>query len=580
MKSTRLSTRAPRLLLAASLLTGGSTVLMAAPAYALDATLTINMVTVPADPIMEFLVLTTIDESESGGNIADQNPAVDANSLFEVAPGGSTVTVTQAEVPGWVTDITCEVQAPEQFQVAAVPVAGPFTVNPGDTLDCTITNTRGALLGVGKRIIGDPGDDTFNVTVDGLPVLVGSDGTGPGETGTVPAGTSTIAETPGPDTNLGDYSSVISCQDVSDPEFPTVAGPVAGPAETNSLDVTVAVGDDVACLVDNFLEPSIQVVKQVVGDSGDDSFDLTVNGDPVLTGAVDGSASEPVPVGVTLVDGQQPFFGATIAESAGPGTNLAEYISDIVCAVGDEVVVESLDRPAESNSVDLFLAPGSGQDVVCTITNTLETAPDLTIAVEGEDPTFEIDGPAAFLETREIDPGESVTLADVPPGEYVITITDPDDVVVEAVDCDPEEVSVDLAGRSVTVLVGDIDVSCLFTIAHEDDGYDQYPGDDDFDFETPFENADDDDDPAPTAVAGEVLDNGGAQNGGGDPQAAIAGDPGALDPAPAGDVAPQTLTDLPRTGAGFAPAGLLTGLLMIAAGVAALLGGRRRSSQA
>jgi LPXTG-motif cell wall-anchored protein len=36
------------------------------------------------------------------------------------------------------------------------------------------------------------------------------------------------------------------------------------------------------------------------------------------------------------------------------------------------------------------------------------------------------------------------------------------------------------------------------------------------------------------------------------------------------------VSELPRTGSGFVPAGLLTGILMILAGVAALLGGRRR----
>ncbi|MGH9041236.1 MAG: LPXTG cell wall anchor domain-containing protein [Acidimicrobiia bacterium] len=147
-------------------------------------------------------------------------------------------------------------------------------------------------------------------------------------------------------------------------------------------------------------------------------------------------------------------------------------------------------------------------------------------------------------------------------------------MVLEAVDCDPEETSVDLPGRSVTVQIGDADVDCLFTIAHEDDDYEQYPGDDDFDFEPPFEDADDDDDPAPPAVAGENIENSDDQAG--DPPVASACDPGA--PAPARDIAPQAASELPRTGTGFAPAGLLTGILMILAGVDALLGARRRQT--
>lgn len=176
----------------------------------------------------------------------------------------------------------------------------------------------------------------------------------------------------------------------------------------------------------------------------------------------------------------------------------------------------------------------------------------LTVAVEGGDPVFDIDGP--IDDTIVVDEGASVTLEDRPPGVYTITLVDPDDVVVDAVDCGPGgELAVDLPGRSVTVDLADgEDVTCLFTISavdDDDDGYDTYdddPGSPGFDFDTPFENGDTGDDPD-VDVAGTVDTDHGSALSGDQPAASVVGPGDPAGPAPVA-IAPLTLDQLPRTG--------------------------------
>lgn len=110
-----------------------------------------------------------------------------------------------------------------------------------------------------------------------------------------------------------------------------------------------------------------------------------------------------------------------------------------------------------------------------------------------------------------------------------------------------------------------------------DDGYNQYPGDDDFDFDTPFDN-----DPDPQGSTNDDGGNDGEESEEED-ELTVAGDTTAGDPAgdraggpaPAG-TAPVALTELPRTGAGIGYLTMVAGLLIILGGSASLAGHRRR----
>ena len=252
------------------------------------------------------------------------------------------------------------------------------------------------------------------------------------------------------------------------------------------------------------------------------------------------------------------------------------------CEFTAPYAVLDTDTDPLTNEVDIAYRPvgfpdlvaGDSDDHSVTI---LPPEGDLTVVVVGGDPDFELTGPVNETFTLDAD-GASVTFEDIPAGEYTLDLTalEPG-LVLDAIDCDPEETSVDLVAGTVVFDVADGPVTCTYTLSAEadDDDYDQYPGDDDFDFEPPFTDDDDDDDEAPAVVAGDNQNN---PNGSGsnDPGLGAAGDPGV--PAPAGDVTPQAADQLPRTGGGLTRLGLMGGLLMILVGAAALLGARRRET--
>jgi Gram positive anchor. len=108
----------------------------------------------------------------------------------------------------------------------------------------------------------------------------------------------------------------------------------------------------------------------------------------------------------------------------------------------------------------------------------------------------------------------------------------------------------------------------------DSDGYDYDSDPGDFDFDTPFENSDSDPDPVEVADTTQpVVEQAGE----------VAQAPAVLSevqPAPAGDVAPQALAELPRTGAASRQLTFVAGLLLIAGGTASLFGRRRKATQA
>jgi LPXTG-motif cell wall-anchored protein len=127
----------------------------------------------------------------------------------------------------------------------------------------------------------------------------------------------------------------------------------------------------------------------------------------------------------------------------------------------------------------------------------------------------------------------------------------------------------------------DLDDAAVCTFVNEEadgdsDPYDTYgddPGDPDFDFETPFQNADSD--PDVVQVAGTSLPAVTQQ-----PEAAAVVLNDTAPATPQGDIAPVALTELPRTGSGARQTTMVGGLLLALGGIATLAGRRREANQA
>jgi LPXTG-motif cell wall-anchored protein len=178
--------------------------------------------------------------------------------------------------------------------------------------------------------------------------------------------------------------------------------------------------------------------------------------------------------------------------------------------------------------------------------------------------------------------------SDLPP--YVVTEDEVDGFDLSDIDCTLNGVALDLGDidvrddgelAGVTLRLDDDDVAvCTFINVEEsdDDPYDTYdddPGDPDFVFQTPFENATSN--PTPVEVAATTQPAVTQQPEQAQAPAVVLNE--TAQPAP-GDAAPAVLAELPRTGSSARQATLVGGLLLITGGVASLIGRRRKAAQA
>ncbi len=225
----------------------------------------------------------------------------------------------------------------------AVSADGAVNVGSGDTITCTITNTRKTgIIIVKKALIPATDAGKFDLQVDGDDVAtqVGDGGYG---SKTVPTGSHTVGEA---GANLADYASSTSCKNASGYSVDVSAGGA----------VNVGSGDTITCTITNTRKTgTIVVKKQLLPSTDGGKFDLQVDGDNVATQIGDGgTGSKTVPTG-----------SHTVGEA---GSNLDAYTSATSCtdAAGTEV--------AKGTGV-LNVAVGDGDTITCTITNTRKTPP-------------------------------------------------------------------------------------------------------------------------------------------------------------------------------------------------------------
>jgi hypothetical protein len=210
-----------------------------------------------------------------------------------------------------------------------------------------ITNRPGATITVTKDLYpaADPG--SFDLKVGGTVVKAGAGDAGSGSLG-VAAGTYRVAESAVPGTSLSDYAPSIACTLNGNP------GPSA--SGTPQLDVTVAVGDRLACTITNKRKAQVTLTKRLVPSSDPGRFDLKLSSSSqtkvVKTSAGDGDS------GVILV-----APGAwTVTESAAAGTSLSDYSSSIACTRNG--------NPGPSgNGRSLNVTLAANDVLACTITN-------------------------------------------------------------------------------------------------------------------------------------------------------------------------------------------------------------------
>jgi len=238
----------------------------------------------------------------------------------------------------------------------------------------------------------------FNLQIDGVTVL--ADATNGDSTGqqVVAPGTIPVGETAGTGTSLSGFNSAIACDNGTNG---------VGPA----LNVTVVATTSVICTITNTrLTGTLSVVKRLVPASDPGRFDLLVNGVASAVDVGDGGATGPLTVNAPT---------ATVGETAGTSTNLADYITAIECRAGGGAgaVVASA-----SGAGPLDVPVGGGDNVACTLTNTRSAA--LAITKTDGVPTATRGGSVTYTIIAS-NPGPSAataaTVADIFPGTLTCT---------------------------------------------------------------------------------------------------------------------------------------------------------------
>lgn len=383
--------------------TPGFTLTCEATNRAVPATAVITKNAIGADGTFEF----ELDPLMPDGAPIVQSVSVTAGgsnstTFVNLVPGTTYAIAEVAPPAGWTAGtLMCQVRAIGTETWTDITETG-FTVQPGDTFECTITNTAKATIVITKDVDGD--DGTFSFTGTWLDPQ--------GFTMTTVNGTKTNTYT---DVLPGTYKvtelltsahvGVLQCTD------PDQGSSVDGLVGTIDLDP----GETVICTYSNTQLGKIIVDKVVPG-----------------AGSIPGGTTQVFDFefgddGFTLTDGDDPWESGLLAPGEYTVEELAEanwHLTDLQCIVGDgdDTTVGYAGALA---TIDL----AAGDTVLCTYENAPDTG-DLTVVKsvdgvpEGYDFAFDIfltPGDPASQQVTDDDPsvewndlvvGQTYTLAE------------------------------------------------------------------------------------------------------------------------------------------------------------------------
>jgi hypothetical protein len=279
-----------------------------------------------------------------------------------------------------------------------------------------VDSTGCGTLEVVKHIVPAEGDDgRFELSI-GSDLLADDVGNN-GSTGAqqLDSGNYSVSEQAGDGTDLAKYDSAIECRDEGG------EGDVVASGEGLSLeDVHVGDGDAIVCVITNTRRPGkLTVVKHLLPEGDGGLFDLLINRTIVANDASDGGSGS--------MDDLAPG-DYTVSEAEGTGTSLDDYSSSIECRDdgGEGDVVAS----GEGTSL-AGVAVDSNDDIVCTITNTLNPASlEVTKTEGGHQPvngwTFTLSGDSLDEPLSQTADAEDNTplFDDLAPGDYTLCETD------------------------------------------------------------------------------------------------------------------------------------------------------------
>ncbi|MES2971305.1 MAG: hypothetical protein V4702_03230 [Patescibacteria group bacterium] len=369
----------------------------------------------------------TIVKNTVGGdgqfNFTVTGPTASTPSITTAAGTGSngptnvnagTYSVAETIPDGWTLNSgTCN-DGTSVFDVATV---ANIQVSLGENVICTFTNTKRPKLTVVKVTVPADDDGNFNLLINGTEHAtdVGDGGTTGAQFAVI--GANTFAEAAGTNTNLADYTSVVS-------------GDGCGGTATAGT-ITLAAGDDKTCTITNTRKGRI-IVNKVTDPAGDpQSFDFTAGG----TGYNNFSLTD-----AAAPNNQQVVPGLyTVTETVPAGWDQTSATCDSDEAPG---------------SIDV----GPGETVTCTFTNQKDAnivvikqtipAGDLTLFTFVAN--YDNDG-------FSLSDGQSNDSGDLNPGAYSVSETVPVGWVLDSATCSNQQ-----NPGSLTLAAGQT-ITCTFT---------------------------------------------------------------------------------------------------------------------
>lgn len=281
----------------------------------------VDKVTNPSGSQQSFNFTTT------GGSYAGFS-LIDGGPVNDQALVAGNYSVAEAAINGWdLTSATCS-----STQQGDTSTPANISLQSGETITCTFTNTKKPTLTVNKVLVPNNDSGLFNLRIDGTSYAsnVGNGGT----TGAVEVsiGAHTVSELAGTNTNLNNYTAVIS-----------------GDCNPQTGSVTLAAGDNKVCTITNTRNTGTLIVKKVMV-GGTDTFDFT--GTPSgQIGTDQGTIQVVVPTGQYI---------------STEGVKAGWELSSVVCDDGSSntpSVGSTANRTATFNVE-------KGETVTCTFTNT------------------------------------------------------------------------------------------------------------------------------------------------------------------------------------------------------------------
>ncbi|MSX11559.1 MAG: hypothetical protein F2811_03380 [Actinobacteria bacterium] len=328
-----------------------------------------------------------------GKTYAENVPNTDTNStgVQTFAPGEYPIGETAGTDP--VTDLENYKASYDCGKASFDSETRTVTLNPGEDVVCTITNTRNTGTITLKKSL-DPTTDggKFNLAIGGTVYAENVGHNGTTEAQTLNSGTSySLDETAGTGTSLDNYTSELACTE-SDEPIPVVES-----------SVQLGAGQNIICTFTNTRKTGTITLKKTLAPANDPGlFNLQIGGSTLASNVGGGgtTGAQALPAGASY----------TLGETAGTGTSLADYAATLDCS----------DAQGPVTITDSSVALGAGQEITCNLTNTRKTG-TVTITknvTDGSAGTFAFSGTIGPNFTLDTGQSTQFTLA---PGTYTVT---------------------------------------------------------------------------------------------------------------------------------------------------------------